>query len=142
MYKIIEPEVAGELGEGTDLDTNVHPPIIKRLHFKFSGWLGDDIIETFPCFLVTSSLKENIEINQLTGIVFENAQITKSDNFNIMYPTIELPKFFWAKIIGEYLQSDFSLGLDFRLVVSENAFKLLSKFKIQNALIEELTDKG
>ena len=60
MYKYIEPEVAGGLGNETIIDKNYHPPIVKKLHYEFNGWLGDDILESFPCFIVSERLKNEI----------------------------------------------------------------------------------
>jgi hypothetical protein len=45
MQYILEPEVSGEIGERTVIDSSVHPPIVSYLHFVFMGWLGDDLIE-------------------------------------------------------------------------------------------------
>ena len=48
---VIEPEVAGEIGERTiyenydAITTKGERPIISHLHFVFMGWLGDDILE-------------------------------------------------------------------------------------------------
>lgn len=78
MYSYREPEVSGGFWEKAQLDSTVHPPIVKKLHFEFSGWLGDDIIETFPCFIVTEALKNKLEIDGLTGIIFDNVIISKS----------------------------------------------------------------
>lgn len=137
-YKVIEPAVAGELGIETELDTTAHPPIVEKLHFEFYGWPGDDLIESFPCFLVTELLKERIEKNRFTGIIFESAKITKSENFTLLYPSVQLPKFYWAKISATNLQGDFSIGSDFRLIVSESAFNVLIQFNLKNALIGEI----
>lgn len=137
MYKILEPEVAGELGTETVIDTGVHPPLVKKLHFEFSGWLGDDLIESFPCFLVTQRLKEEIEKSNLTGFIFENVKITTSYNFKLLHPSTELPKFYWAKVINNCQDCDFSLAPDYRLAVSEDAFVLLNKFNIIHALIDD-----
>ncbi|MGH7418144.1 MAG: hypothetical protein ACREKB_10245 [Candidatus Rokuibacteriota bacterium] len=38
-YWILEPEVAGEIGEGTVLEPCTHPPVGHRLHYEFRGWL-------------------------------------------------------------------------------------------------------
>jgi hypothetical protein len=53
---VLCPEVAAELGGNTVMDAFAHPPKVSRLHLRFMGWLGDDLLETFPCFLVTSRL--------------------------------------------------------------------------------------
>ena len=32
----LEPEVAGELAEGTVMDTSVHPPIVTSVHYELA----------------------------------------------------------------------------------------------------------
>ena len=139
MFKIIELEVAGSLGNQTQIDSTAHPPIVKKLYFVFEGWLGDDILEVFPCFIMTEPLKKEIEKEKLTGGIFDNLLVTKSENFIEMYPDKELPQFYWAKIQRSAITGDFSLAADYRLVISEKAYGILSKFNISNALIEELS---
>ncbi len=60
-YFYIEPEVSGELGEGTLMDTTVHPPKVEKLNYEFSSWLGDDLIESFPCYIVSERLAERLK---------------------------------------------------------------------------------
>lgn len=120
------------------MDGTQHPPIIEQLHFEFEGWLNDDILETYPCFLVTERLRAQIEIEKLSGILFDSVQVTKSDNFKEMYPGRQLPKFYWAKITGDFAQSDFFLVSDGRLAVSDKAYRLLCRFNIRHADIEEM----
>ncbi|EBG5296072.1 hypothetical protein EVG59_11800 [Salmonella enterica subsp. enterica serovar Dortmund] len=67
MFKYIEPEVAGGFGEATTLDISMHPPIVFTLEHSFDGWLGDCIMETFPCFVITAKAKVLIESLNLSG---------------------------------------------------------------------------
>lgn len=135
MYNYLEPEVAGELGEKTKLDFNVHPPIVHFLEYRFDGWLGDCILETFPCFIIVGDAKKSIEKECLSGIFFEDVFITKSEFFEEMYPRRELPKFYWAKITGRAGVNDIGLSNDFRLVVSQKGLDVLKSHNIDNALI-------
>lgn len=140
MYRFIEPEVPGGFGCNTQMDSSTHPPKVNKLHFEFSGWLGDDIIESFPCFLVTESLKNRIELEKLTGIFFDTVMITKSETFMQLYPKVFLPNFYWAKINGNIGIDDFIIGYDNRLIISDKAFKLLKTFKTDNAIYEEIKE--
>jgi len=137
MYRFIEPEVAGGLGKQSDVDNSVHPPLVRRLHYEFDGWLGDDILETFPCIIVTERLKDRLELEMLSGIVFSDVIVTKSSTFFDTHLDNELPNFFWAKIVGEFRKDDFFIARDHRLVISGKAFHLLKSFKIDHALIED-----
>ncbi|MFP3596896.1 hypothetical protein [Chryseobacterium sp. SIMBA_029] len=137
MYKFIEPEVAGGLGEKTEMDNSFFPPLIKNLHYEFDGWLGDDIIESFPCYLMTEALRKGIEKENLTGIHFSEVLISKSDTFLDIYPDKDLPNFLWAKINGEPYKDDFFISEKNILAISENAYSVLKKFNMEQADIED-----
>lgn len=100
MFKYIEPEVAGDFGEATTLDISMHPPIVFTLEHSFDGWLGDCIMETFPCFVITAKAKVLIENLNLSGVFFDSVITSKSDIFEELYPNIKLPEIYWAKITG------------------------------------------
>ncbi|PQA90711.1 hypothetical protein SAMN05421796_1137 [Chryseobacterium piscicola] len=138
MYKLIEPEVAGSLGRETELDNSVFPPHVKKLHYEFSGWLGDDILESFPCYIVTDSLREDFENNKFTGISFNEVIVSKSETFLEIYPDRELPKFYWLKICGEAYKDDFFITKENVLAISEKVNLVLLRYNINNADIEEL----
>ncbi|MBP1167888.1 MULTISPECIES: hypothetical protein [unclassified Chryseobacterium] len=138
MYRLIEPEVAGGLGEQTQLDNSFFPPLIKNLHYEFEGWLGDDILESFPCYIVTEKLRKGLEHEKLTGISFDAVIISKSETFLELYPNKELPNFFWAKINGESNRDDFFITEKNGLAISEKAYSLLKNYNIDQADIEDL----
>ncbi|REC41604.1 hypothetical protein [Chryseobacterium pennipullorum] len=138
MYRLIEPEVAGGLGGKTELDNTYFPPLIKHLHYEFDGWMGNDILESFPCYIVTEQLRSDIESETLTGINFDNVLVSKSETFLELYPNKILPNFFWAKINGESYKDDFFITEKNILAISEKAYSLLKKFNIDQADIEYL----
>lgn len=137
MYKLIEPEVAGGLGEETEMDNSTFPPLVKNLHYEFDGWLGDDILESFPCYIVTESLRKGIESDHLTGVNFDEVYISKSENFSELYPNKELPVFFWMKINGEPNRDDFFINEENTLAISDKAYLLLKNYNISQADIED-----
>src|SRR5688572_20150560 len=100
MPYFIEPEVSGQLGDKTIIDASLHPPKVERLHFIFYGWLGDDLIECFPIFLITEKLKNTLAVARLTGYEIKDCEIEESDEFKLLQNVI-LPKFFWFSIIGK-----------------------------------------
>lgn len=140
MHRYIEPEVAGELGNKTIIETQYFPPKVRELHFIFNGWLGDDIIECFPCFIVSEKLMNSILTNELTGVFFEEMRISKSEEFIEMYPAREIPKFYWAKITGKFGIDDFVIANDFRLVISEKAYGVLQLANVKNAIFEQYSN--
>jgi len=133
---VVEPEVAGGLADQTVLDTSRHPPIVKRLHYVFSGWMGDDIVETFPCFIVTSRLAEAIAAARLSGAEFDDVVISKDPQFVrfSMEVANNLPAWRWLRPAGEPHASDFwQQRPDGRLVVSERSLDVLRRFNLNHA---------
>jgi len=137
MHYYIEPEVSGGIGRNSIIDTSFHPPIVKKLNFEFEGWLGDELIESSPCFIVSENLKNKINQGKLTGFKFDNVEITKTENFNELHANKILPKFYWLQVIGKAGQHDFGIANDFRLVISTSALSIIKQTKIEHADIEE-----
>lgn len=151
---ILEPEVAGEIGEHTiyeNYDAIVSKgerAIISHLHFVFMGWLGDDILETTPCFLVSEQLKKAIETSDLTGYEFHNIEVSLSDEYQELYPYQELPCFYrliphgiinvQEEMYSNWNGMDFCLTEKMYLVLSEKAMNILKDFHLEHADITEI----
>jgi len=133
----LEPEVAGSLGADTVMDTDVHPPRVHKLTYESDGWLGDDILESFPCYIITEPLKKRLEISKPSGCGFDNVDIVKSEQFNMLYPSRELPKFYWLRIHGKAGMDDLGISDDNMLIVSERILRVMSQFHLDNCDIEE-----
>ena len=88
-YYMIEPEVAGEIGENTIYDNydeiinQKKKPIISHLHYIFDGWLGDELLEVTPCFLISERLKKEIENHGFSGCRFADVEVSYSDEFSV-----------------------------------------------------------
>ena len=136
-YWHISFEVAGELAEGTEMDTSVHPPRVTRLHHRFGGWLGDDVVECVPCYLVTEGVANVLEGSALSGFELDDVEISKSPEFDEMYPGRQLPRFRWLKITAtQPNEADFRIAQEARLELSDAALALLRGARIDQASIE------
>jgi hypothetical protein len=136
-YHVVEPEVAGGWGVNTIVTRSPGRPIVvDKLHYVFDGWLGDALLESAPCYIGTQRLVEEIKLAQLKGIDFDEVEVTKSLQFDTLYPNRELPKFKWLKINGVPGQDDFGVTTDLQLVVSEKALAVLQKVGLSTALVE------
>lgn len=134
MYFHIQPDVAGNsFGDNSIIDVTVHPPVVTRLHYVFDGWSGDDLVESFPCFLVTKWLAKELENEGLSGFSLDDVEVSKSETFLELYPDVVLPKFFWLKISGAAGIDDFGFVSGTGkgcLVVSKKALDVLCRGKI------------
>ncbi|MCH8498306.1 MAG: hypothetical protein LAT63_07500 [Marinobacter sp.] len=137
MYFYIEPEVSGGFGDNAVVDTSVHPPRLSKLHCQFDSWLGDDLLETFPCYVVSKPLANEIGSAKLTGYTLGDVEVSKSEKFEELCPGKALPEFYWFKVTGEAGKDDFGIAEDYRLVVSERALEVLKKGKIEESDLEE-----
>lgn len=135
-YCYIEPEVAGGLGRSSVLDVSEHPPVVYALEYEFEGWLGDGLLQSFPCFIVTEALAAAIRESDLTGCSFDIVSVVRSETFGMLYPHVALPNFVWLKVHGIAGVADFGLAEDKRLVVSIASKNVISKFGLRNASFE------
>jgi hypothetical protein len=131
MQYVLQPEVPGELGDHTIMNTNVHPPIVEYLHFTFFGWLGDDLVECFPCFLVSDRLKQLLNRSDLKGFYFADCEIDSSEEFELLQPQVKLPVFTWLKVSNS-ASDDFFINSLFNLQVSEKAWAVLNNVNVSH----------
>lgn len=137
MYYFVEPEVAGKLGGNTVIDPSFHPPLITFLEYQFDGWLGDHLLESFPCFIISKEAATAIKTSGLTGFELDSVMTKRSEQFDDLGASIVLPEFLWLKISGSPGSSDFFIAGDNRLVISESAIKVIKKFGLANADFED-----
>lgn len=138
IYYLLDPEVVGNIfGPGSDVDVSVHPPRVSRLDYEFDGWPDDDLITSFPCYIVSARLKDALASLKPTGCEFATAGVSKSEQFMELYPNRELPEFTWLKVKGRAGADDFGISGDYRLVVSERVMRCLRKFNMNNCIIKK-----
>ncbi len=126
-YIVVEPEVAGGMGEGTLLDQTTHPPIVTNLHYRFDGWLGDALLTTFPCYIATALSADHLVRALMTGFKVDPVQISKSEKFKESPPGRNLPPFVWLRIWGIAGVNDLGLLADNTLVLSQDALALFAR---------------
>ncbi|MCX7113289.1 MAG: hypothetical protein NTX45_24890 [Proteobacteria bacterium] len=153
LYEL-EPEVAGGFGENTvfsnlnEVEQKRGRSTITHLNYEFSGWLGDELLETTPCFIVTMSLANDIEKSDLKGYKFEDVEISTNDEFKELYPMITLPEFkriipkgtvaVNSEVFHNWSGDDFCISNNFILIVSERALNILKKHKLNYCDVREL----
>ena len=136
----LDPEVAGGWGHNTEcVRTPGKPLVVKKLHYAFDGWLGDELLESSPCFIVTDRLAEAIRGHDVTGYELRDVEVSTSEQFRELYPNRQLPRFKWLHIMGLVGVDDFGVACDGRLVVSDKALAVLRTQQLRNCAIEPLT---
>ena len=123
----VEPEVAGELGAGT-VYLSTFPTVVSEMEYLFDRWPSDELVQAHPCFAVSGELKELIESSQLTGYKFSNCKVGTTSYFEGDRGVI--PPFYRIEPIGSPKLDDFALDTNHHLVVSEEAKRILERFKL------------
>jgi hypothetical protein len=127
----LEPEVAGGWGARTIADTTTHPPVVKSLHYEFEDWSGDELVTSFPCFLITARLALRMPAG-LSGFKLASVEVTKSQVFRELNPRKRLPKFHWLQVLGTAGRDDFGMSNEHTLVVSAQALAALRSGRLEN----------
>ncbi|MGQ4615168.1 hypothetical protein [Nocardia sp. R7R-8] len=140
-FYIVEPEVAGGHGPGTEYDRSPRIGSVNKLEYVFSDWLGDALVTSTPCFLVTSDLREKIESSFLTGVDFADLMVSVSPEGEELMDR-PLPEWKWLVFTGKAYLSDFGLNDDLDLVVSSKALAVLREAGIEHADVVELEQEG
>jgi hypothetical protein len=96
----LAPEVAGGWGEKTEFSNKaaVQQGLdqvykVVHLHYRFDGWMGDDIVAFNSTFATTERLASAIQRSGLTGAVFEEMDVSTSDMWHQYMNHVTLPRF-------------------------------------------------
>lgn len=135
MPFVLDPQVAGELGEGTDLDTSVHPPVVNKLEYVLDYPGTDDLIQSFPVFLASDQLVEALNAAEILGITWREATTTQGDFYD-EYPDADPINYQWL-VPGQPGDDCWTEGGE--LVVSDRMMAVLRDARINDCEIEERT---
>lgn len=156
---LLRPEVAGGWGEKTvvanqsEIQSGAATiPVITRLEYVFDDWLGDELLESFPCFTVTEMLADKLQQNALTGLKFSEVLISVSelfedingaDGFSRLPPFVRLEPQGRVAFDAEYkvlnwTGDDFCLSEKADLIVTEKALAVLKKSNLNQCDIISL----
>ncbi|MBQ0926659.1 hypothetical protein [Saccharopolyspora endophytica] len=136
----LTPDVPGEIGDDTELDRSVHPPRVLHLAYVIDNWLGDDLLEAYPAFMVTDHLRGLLEGSGLSGYEIRQADVTIEEEARDTLPMIgrtEFPEFLWLHVTGKPGHDDFGLTAKGDLVVSDRALEVLRQGHIDRCDIDE-----
>ncbi len=136
-YIKIEPEVIVGLGEDTKINKSNYPPIVNYLHINLEDWLGDDLMENFPVFIITEYLKSSLETTRFSGYTIKDLKLTFDEYFESNYQLEKkVPTFYWMVINGAKGEDDFFIDQSQTLNISVEAFSFMKKFNLKNAVFE------
>ncbi len=155
LFKL-EPEVAGGWGPDTVVTNRsalesgaARIPEVAYLEYVFDGWMGDDLLETHPCFIATDRLAEAVRRANLSGVEFVPVKVSVSELFRDAHPNLDLPPFHRLLPQGtvhinerdevlSWSGHDVCVTDSGRLVVTERCMELLRQFNIDHCDVQGL----
>ncbi|MCR3721192.1 hypothetical protein LY15_003179 [Prauserella flava] len=135
-YYSLEPAAPGELGDHVVMDTSVHPPRVTHAHLHLDGWLGDDLIESYPCYFISETLAATIENSELDHYELRDVEVTVSEDA----PDDEraaIPGIRWLFVTGTAGVNDLGTTAIGQLVVSDRGLAALQQGNLENCDIED-----
>lgn len=132
-FSFVEPEVAGGWGRNTIADRSTIPVTVKHLHYEFDGWLGDVLLESTPCFILTERAGIAVRQASLSGVEFQPVEVSVSETFRDIHGDAALPTFERLTPCGQPGVDDFALSADLRLVLSDRAINVLKEHGLNHA---------
>lgn len=133
----LAPEVPGELGDSTDLDSTTHPPVVGHFHLDVTNWSGDDLVECFPCFAVTPALAAALHVAPMSGCALGPMETTINEDQVELYPDLRVPSFARLLVTGRAGVDDAGVDAEQSLVISDRFWRLLRAFRLEDCEVEE-----
>jgi len=126
-FFVLEPEVAGGLGQRTILERTAEGPRVTHLHYEFGpGWQGDDLATSHPVFIVSDRVGSILREARLTGMALTGMEQSVDAQAYEIDPNLKLPAFRWLQVNGRAGVDDFGTDAGY-LVVSKRALDLLRR---------------
>lgn len=96
----LDPQVAGELGEGSVLDTTVHPPVVTKVDYLLDQPETDDLIQAFPVYLVSSELADRFQAAAMSGFALAEATVRPSPDCLAVFGDAPPREYRWLQVHG------------------------------------------
>jgi len=137
MVYVIEPHVAGELGDGTCLDPSTHPPRVSSVEYVLDTPRAADLIESFPVYLVSHELARELVDAKLSGFSLDEARVVPSLEYLAAYGDTPHKQYRRLRLIPS-AEADCWLDERHLLHVSDRMMEVLQRFDLTYADIERV----
>jgi hypothetical protein len=139
MPYALEPLVAGELGEGTELDTHEHPPLARKVEYVLDAPVSADLIESFPVFLVSVELAQRLQAAHIEGFALDEAKVVASREYEALHEQAPHKEYLWLRLTAGR-DADCWLDDQYRLCVSDRMFEVLQASDLEGCEVEPVAE--
>ena len=85
MPYVLQPLVGGELGQDVEFDHSTHPPGIDRVQYVLDYPTSEDLMESFPAYIVSETLADQLVAAGLRGFTLAEAEVLPSEKYVAVY---------------------------------------------------------
>lgn len=132
----LDPQVAGELGAGTVLDSSTYPPRVSQVDYVLDRPDADEFIQSFPVFLVSMNLGVRLHDAGLTGFELSGATVRPSDNYTAIYGKVPPQRYQWLQVTGTAGEADCWLDESFQVCVSDRMMSIVEVVTLTDCVVE------
>src|SRR3954466_10036505 len=112
MPYVLQPLVGGELGQDVEFDTSTHPPGIDRVQFVLDYPTSEDLMESFPAYIVSEALAERLVAAGLRGVTLAEADVLPGENYVELYGDVPHKRYRWLQVAPRTPDADVWLRED------------------------------
>ena len=126
----VAPEVAAEEASVVSKDSVGSDSIV--LSVLMVRWLGSELLEMYPHYLVTRRLADALSTSNLSGFQIGECQVSYSTEFHgrVLTAFMKPPELAWLRVTGAFLKTDIAISPNKRLILSQRAIALFMQFNM------------
>ena len=133
----LDPQVAGELGENTVIDTSSHPPVVSHVDFVLDYPETDDLIQAFPVLLVSAEMADRLTAADVAGVALSGASVRPSEDCLAVYGAAGTGSYRRLEPVGTE-RDDCWLSNEFLICVSDRMMRILAQGIMKNCDTKEI----
>jgi hypothetical protein len=138
MPYVLDPQVAGELGDETVMDGSTHPPTVTRVDYVLDQPDADEFIQSFPVFLVSLDLGARLQQAGMTGFDLADALVRPSVEYLAAFGDVPHRLYSWLRVHGTPEVDDCWLDQSLQICVSDRMMSIIETTTLSDCLVEEL----
>ena len=138
MPYVLQPLVGGELGQDVEFDNSTHPPGIDRVQYVLDYPTSEDLMESFPAYIVSEALAERLVAAGLRGFTLAEAEVLPGENYLALYGDVPHKTYRWLQVAPRTPDADVWLDDAPQLCVSDRMMAVLEGADLAGAEIEPI----
>ena len=126
MFHFAQLPVFGQMGPKTEMDTDLHPPVVRKFHCLVDMRPRSAIWRVFPCIIVDQKLAAKLQQSGCSGFQLKVGIFEPSEAFRHFHGNNgRLPELHWCIVTGRAYVEDLGLAEGGKLIVSDKVKQMI-----------------